>query len=62
MEKWEWTDNFWKGRKRHAGEDVDFSDPKVGPFKAQLINEERIIRKKTGGERKKVEIKREGDN
>lgn len=58
MERWEWTDNFWKGIKRHAGEVVDFSDPKVGPFKARLINDERIVRKRA--EAKKT--KREGDN
>lgn len=44
--EWVWTDNFWKGRKRHAGEDVDFEDPRVGPFKPQLIAEGRIVRKK----------------
>ena len=46
MEKWEWTDNFWKGRKRYGGTDVDFNDPRVRPFKAQLIAEGRIVRKK----------------
>ena len=54
---WVWTDNFWKGSKRRAGDPVDFSDPRVGPHKPRLIAEGRIIEKKKYGSKTK-----EGDD
>ena len=52
---WVWTDNFWKGRKRYAGKEVDFEDPKVKTYKGRLIAEGRI-------EEKRAFKKKEGDD
>ncbi len=57
MKEWIWVDNFWKGIRRKGGEDVDFTDPTVGPYKPRLIAERRIVKKEKIRER----VKKEGD-